>query len=55
MSNEIWNKAQDLVVDCEWKLRDDSVEKWYFRPQTADNFTFRDFSQIIADSNDLAQ
>jgi hypothetical protein len=51
LSNEIWDKVQDLVIDCEWELRDDSGEKWYFRPQIADNFThLRDISQIIADS-----
>jgi hypothetical protein len=51
LSNEIRSKVQDLVIDCEWELRDDSGEKWYFHLQTADNFThLRDISQIIADS-----
>ncbi|RUT02263.1 hypothetical protein DSM106972_063380 [Dulcicalothrix desertica PCC 7102] len=51
LSNEIWGKIQDLVIDCEWELRDDSGEKWYFLPQITDNFTHRrDISQVIADS-----
>lgn len=53
LSAEIWDKVQDLVIDSEWKLRDESGEKWYFRPQTADNFTSHQDSQIIANSNQL--
>jgi hypothetical protein len=51
LSDEIWDKVQDLVIDCEWKLRDESGEKWYFRPQRADNLTCHQDSQIIANSN----
>ncbi len=51
LSNETWDKIQDLVIDCEWKLIDDSGEEWYFRPQIVDTFyLLRD--QVIADSDE---
>lgn len=54
LSDEVWDKIQDLVIDCEWKLRDDSGEKWYFSPQTADHFAYlRDPSRVIVDSDQL--
>lgn len=54
LSAEVWDKIQDLVIDCEWQLRDESGEKWYFCPQIADHFAYlRDTSSIIADYNQL--
>jgi hypothetical protein len=38
LSDETWDKIQDMVIDCEWKLIDDSAEEWYFRPQIVDRF-----------------
>jgi|GEM_PF-1418204 hypothetical protein len=51
LSDEIWDKTQDLVIDCEWKLRDNSTEKWYFRPLVVESFYSRK-NQVIVDSND---
>ncbi|WP_414529741.1 hypothetical protein [Nodularia chucula] len=49
LSNDNWDKIQDLVIDYEWKLIDDSAEEWYFRPQIVDRFySLKD--QVIADS-----
>ncbi|MEA5513312.1 hypothetical protein [Nodularia sp. UHCC 0506] len=49
LSNENWDKIQDLVIDYEWKLIDESAEEWYFRPQIVDKFySLKD--QVIADS-----
>ncbi|MTJ07813.1 hypothetical protein [Anabaena sp. UHCC 0204] len=50
LSDETWEKIQDMVIDCEWKLIDDSTEEWYFRPQIVDRFyLLRD--EVIADSD----
>ncbi|MEM6838054.1 MAG: hypothetical protein AAF609_14505 [Cyanobacteria bacterium P01_C01_bin.120] len=27
---ELWDAMQDAVIDGEWRLRDDTQEKWYF-------------------------
>jgi len=53
LSDETWDKVQDMVIDCEWKLIDDSAEEWYFRPQIVDRFySFGDGE--IADSDKKA-
>jgi len=45
---EDWNKVQDLVIDCEWKLRDDSGEKWYFNAEPVSKFaTLKEGSRVI--------
>ncbi|MBD2435575.1 hypothetical protein H6G69_02000 [Nostoc sp. FACHB-110] len=49
LSDETWDKIQDIVIDCEWKLRDDSGERWYFRPQLVDRFCVLG-DEVIADS-----
>jgi hypothetical protein len=50
LSDETWEKIQDMVIDCEWKLIDHSAEEWYFRPQIVDKFyLLRD--KKIADSD----
>ncbi|QLE54783.1 hypothetical protein [Nostoc sp. TCL26-01] len=51
LSDESWDKIQDMIIDCEWKLIDDSTEEWYFRPQIVDRFySFGDSK--IADSDE---
>ncbi|MEH1901604.1 MAG: hypothetical protein V7L04_09355 [Nostoc sp.] len=49
LSDETWDKIQDLVIDYEWKLIDDSAEEWYFRPQIVDRFYLLK-DEVIADS-----
>jgi hypothetical protein len=52
LSDKDWNKVHNLVIDCEWKLRDNSGEKWYFRPQIIDNLSPLKYgAEVIADSN----
>lgn len=50
LSEENWEKIQDMVIDSEWKLIDDSAEEWYFRPQIVDTI-FLPKNEVIADSN----
>jgi hypothetical protein len=51
LSDEVWYQVQDLVIDYEWKLRDDSGEKWYFHAQPVNKFSqLREPAQIVADS-----
>ncbi len=38
LSDETWDTVQDIVINCEWKLIDDSAEGWYFHPQIVDRF-----------------
>ena len=48
LSDETWEKIQDLVIDYEWKCIEDSNEEWYFRPQIVDKFySLKD--QVLAD------
>jgi len=35
---ETWDKIQDLVIDCEWGLRDQTKEKWYFDQKLVEKF-----------------
>jgi hypothetical protein len=35
---ETWDKIQDLVIDCEWGLRDKTNEKWYFQRKVVEKF-----------------
>ena len=30
LTPQIWDKLEDKVIEFEWKLRDESGEKWYF-------------------------
>lgn len=50
LSDKTWEKIQDLVIDCEWKLIDDSAEEWYFRPQIVDKF-YLPRDGVVADSD----
>jgi hypothetical protein len=47
--DETWEKIQDMVIDCEWKLIDDTEEEWYFRPQRVNRF-YDSGDRVIADS-----
>ncbi|MDF2387417.1 hypothetical protein JMG10_38580 [Nostoc ellipsosporum NOK] len=48
LSHEDWEFVQDLVIDCEWKLRDDSKEKWYFHAEPVSKFSkLREGSKVI--------
>lgn len=38
LEDEIWDKIQDLVIDCEWDLRDKTNEKWYFYEKVVEKF-----------------
>ncbi|MCU0544426.1 MAG: hypothetical protein MUE44_20000 [Oscillatoriaceae cyanobacterium Prado104] len=38
LDDEIWEKIQDLVIDCEWDLRDKTNEKWYFDEKIVEKF-----------------
>lgn len=50
LADETWDRIQDLIIDYEWKLIDDSAEEWYFRPQIVDEFyPLKD--RVIADSS----
>jgi len=51
LSDKTWDKIQDLVIDYEWKLIDDSGEEWYFRPQIVDRFYLLK-DEVIADSDE---
>lgn len=52
LSDEVWYEVQDLVIDYEWKLRDDSGEKWYFHAQPVNKLSkLRDTAQKVADSD----
>ncbi|MGB3267101.1 MAG: hypothetical protein WBA89_24500 [Microcoleus sp.] len=38
LDDESWDKIQDLVIDCEWDLRDKTNEKWYFDEKIVEKF-----------------
>jgi hypothetical protein len=39
LSAEAWDKIQDLVIESEWKLRDDTEEKWFFNAEEVEAFS----------------
>ncbi|WP_373530366.1 hypothetical protein [Nostoc sp.] len=48
LSHELWEIVQNLVIDSEWKLRDDSGEKWYFHAEPVSRFSkLREGSRVI--------
>jgi len=55
LSEQIWQEIQNLVIDCEWQLRDWTQENWYFDAEVLrnplHNSTTQD--QILADSENL--
>ncbi|TAG60724.1 MAG: hypothetical protein EAZ28_05990 [Oscillatoriales cyanobacterium] len=38
LDDETWDKIQDLVIDCEWGLREKTNEKWYFDEKVVQKF-----------------
>lgn len=53
LTDKTWEKIQDMVIDYEWKLIDDTKEEWYFRPQIIDKF-YTKREGIVADSQQKA-
>ncbi|MBH8566552.1 hypothetical protein I8748_31115 [Nostoc sp. CENA67] len=50
LSHEVWDQVQDIVIECEWKLRDDSGEKWYFHAEVVSKLSpLQDTSKVIVD------
>ncbi|NEP60029.1 MAG: hypothetical protein F6K31_23995 [Symploca sp. SIO2G7] len=50
LSSEAWDKIQDLVIDYEWKLRDETNEKWYFHAKDVEVFSqLKEGSEVIAE------
>lgn len=50
---ETWDKIQDLVIDCEWDLRDKTNnEKWYFERKTVEKFSkIQEGAKVVAKSS----
>ena len=48
---ETWDKIQDLVIDCEWDLRDKTNEIWYFDEKVIEKFfSIQDGAKVVAQS-----
>jgi hypothetical protein len=48
LPNAVWSQVQDWVIDCEWKLRDTTNEKWYFHARIVMVFShLQSGSQIV--------
>jgi hypothetical protein len=46
---ETWDKIQDLVIDCEWDLRDKTNETWYFDEKIVEKFfSIQDGAKVVA-------
>ncbi|MBW4634692.1 MAG: hypothetical protein KME30_23120 [Iphinoe sp. HA4291-MV1] len=54
LSYEAWEQLQNVVIECEWKLRDDSSEKWYFDAEVVSKLSpLQDTTaKVIADFHD---
>lgn len=51
LDDATWDKIQDLVIDCEWDLRDKTNEKWYFDEKIVEKFVrIHDGAKVIARS-----
>jgi hypothetical protein len=51
---ETWDKIQDLVIDCEWDLRDKTNEKWYFDEKLVEKFVrIQDGAKEVARSETI--
>lgn len=49
--DDLWDKVQDLVIDCEWALRDKTGENWYFYGEVIDNLqSMAEGARIVAAS-----
>ncbi len=52
LDDETWDKIQDLVIDCEWDLRDKTNEKWYFERKTVEKFSkIQEGAKVVAQSS----
>lgn len=52
LSDESWEKIQDLIIDAEWSLRDSTQEKWYFHAEVVENYeTIREGAKVIVNSD----
>ena len=52
LSDESWEKIQDLIIDAEWNLRDSTQEKWYFHAEVVENYeTIREGAKVIVNSD----
>ena len=38
LTDESWDKIQNLVIDYDWSLREKSDEKWYFHAEIVEKF-----------------
>lgn len=48
---ETWDKIQDLVIDCEWDLRDKTNERWYFDEKVVEKLVSTpNGSKVVAQS-----
>ncbi|HAG85357.1 MAG TPA: hypothetical protein DCL61_30485 [Cyanobacteria bacterium UBA12227] len=51
LDDQAWDKVQDLIIDCEWDLRDKTNEKWYFQRKRVEKFTrIQEGAKIVAQS-----
>lgn len=51
LDDETWDKIQDLVIDCEWDLRDKTNETWYFDEKVVEKFfSIQDGAKVVAQS-----
>ncbi|WP_066426883.1 hypothetical protein [Anabaena sp. 4-3] len=56
LSYQSWEQLQEIVIDCEWKLRDNSGEKWYFHSEVVNQLSpVRDTTKVIVDSHNRPQ
>ncbi|MEG4917189.1 MULTISPECIES: hypothetical protein [unclassified Microcoleus] len=48
---ETWDKIQDLIIDCEWGLRDQTNEEWYFPRKVVEKFAkIKDGAKVVSES-----
>lgn len=51
LSDETWEQAENLVIDYEWKLRDETGEEWYYYTQVVTQFSqLNDGGSVVAAS-----
>ena len=51
LDDETWDKIEDLVIDCEWDLREKTHEKWYFQRKIVEKFSkIKEGAKVVAQS-----
>jgi hypothetical protein len=51
LDDETWDKIQDLVIDCEWDLRDKTNKRWYFPRKAIEKFAkIQEGAQVVSRS-----